>query len=232
MRVLVVQNFDQTGLGLVGRALDEAGAKVDCCRTFAGDPLPDGESGHDGLVVLGGAQSAVDDENHPYLPRLTRLMREFVIGDRAVLGICLGAQVLARAMGGRNLIGSATEFGWRQVERTRHGESDPVLRVVPPRFPIFEWHDDTFTLPPGALRLARNGAAENQAFRVGRAGYGIQFHFEADRALVRRWNADFRDHLAESQPDWPARFESEAARHGPEADAAGFALARAWVALV
>ncbi len=232
MRVLVVQNFDETSLGLVARALAEAGAEIEVCRTFAGDSLPETERGHDGLVVLGGAQNALDDENHPYLPQLARLMHDFVVADRAVLGICLGAQVLARAMGGRNLIGAATEFGWRVVERTRDGDSDPVLRVAPARFPVFEWHDDTFTLPPGALRLARNSAAENQAFRVGRAGYGIQFHFEADRALVRRWNAVFREDLAERQPDWPARFEREAERHGPAADAAGLALARAWASVI
>ena len=79
------------------------------------------------------------------------------------------------------------------------------------------------------MRLAGNAVAENQAFRIGRAAYGIQFHFEADRPLVREWNVAFSAYIAERHPDWPGRFEGEAERHGPEADAAGLAIARAWV---
>jgi GMP synthase-like glutamine amidotransferase len=232
MRILVVQNFEKTGLGQIGRALGEAGAEVETVMAHRGEGLPDGPGGHDGLIVLGGGQNALDDENHPYLPKLAGLMRDFALADRAVLGVCLGSQLLARGMGATNLIGAAPEFGWREVRLTAEGQADPVLRAVPEAFPIFQWHDDTFSLPAGAIRLAGNEAAENQAFRVGRAGYGVQFHFEADRGLVRQWNADFSDYLAQRQPGWPERFEAEAARNGPAADAAGIAIARAWVAMV
>ena len=104
--------------------------------------------------------------------------------------------------------------------------------MAPESFPIFQWHDDTFTLPQGAAHLARNDTAGNQAFRIGRAAYGIQFHFEADRSQVSRWNTAFADILAEHQPGWAGRYEEEAARHGPMADAAGLALARAWVGTI
>ncbi len=108
-----------------------------------------------------------------------------------------------------------------------------MLAAAPKSFPIFQWHDDdTFTLPEGATRLAENDAAGNQAFRIGRAAYGIKFHFEADRALVRRWTVNFADYLAERQPGWPDRFDGEAALHGSQADATGLALARAWVAAI
>ncbi len=232
MRVLVVQNFDNTGLGQVGTALGEAGAKLDIRNAHHGDPLPDAVAGHDALVVLGGGQNALDDEAFPYIPPLLALMRDFGDSGRAVLGICLGSQLLARAYGAQNLLGAAPEFGWQGIARTGDGAADPVLSTVPEEFISFQWHDDTFTLPSGAVRLARNGAAENQAFRVGRAAYGIQFHFEADRPLVRHWNAAFADYLAEHQPDWLDRHEGEAALHGPQADATGLALARAWVAAI
>lgn len=232
MRIIVVQNFDKTGLGLIGRALAEARAEVETVMAHEGEALPDGPDGYDGLIVLGGGQNALDDANHPYLPRLATLMRDFALSDRAVLGVCLGSQLLARAMGARNLIGAASEFGWREVTLTHEGRADPVLRAVPETFPIFQWHDDTFSLPAGAIRLAGNDVAENQAFRVARAGYGVQFHFEADRELVRQWNADFADYLAERQPDWSQRFEAEAAFNGPAADAAGLAIARAWMSMV
>ena len=116
-----------------------------------------------------------------------------------------------------------------RVELTETAAADAVLGALPTTFPIFQWHDDTFSLPERAERLASNAVAENQAFRIGRATYGIQFHFEADRPLVREWNVAFSAYIAERHPDWPGRFESEAERHGPDADAAGLAIARAWV---
>jgi GMP synthase-like glutamine amidotransferase len=232
MRVLVVQNYDNTGLGQIGVALEEAGAELDVRNAHLGDALPSDAGGHDAIVVLGGGQNALADDAYPYIPALLALMRDFEGRNRAVLGICLGSQLLARAYGAENLIGAAPEFGWRDVSQTEEALGDAVLGALPRKFPIFQWHDDTFTLPPNAVRLASNAAAANQAFRIGRAAYGFQFHFEADRPLVRHWNMVFAGYLADRQPDWPARFEAEAERHGPKADAAGLALARAWVAAI
>jgi GMP synthase-like glutamine amidotransferase len=232
MRVLVVQNLDNTGLGQVGTALAEAGAAIDICNAHHGEALPENAGGHDALVVLGGGQNARDDEAYPYMPGLLSLMRDFADGDKAVLGICLGSQLLARAYGADNLIGAAPEFGWQKIALTPEAKADPVLAAAPESFSIFQWHDDTFTLPANAVRLAENAAASNQAFRIGRAAYGVQFHFEADRPLVRQWNAAFAEYLSERHPDWADRFEGEAESHGPEADAAGLALARAWVAAI
>jgi len=232
MRVLVVQNFDDEGLGQFRVALAEANADIDLRRPYDGDFLPVDASEHDAMVVLGGGQNALDDAICPYFPPLLALMRIFGDSGRAVLGICLGSQLLARAYGAVNLLGAAPEFGWQNVSRTEDGRLDPVLGVTPESFPIFQWHDDTFTLPPGAVRLAWNDTATNQAFRIGRAAYGIQFHFEADRQQVSRWNTAFADYLAGRQPGWASRHEAEAARHGPEADAVGLALARAWVATI
>ena len=232
MHVLIVQNFESTGLGQVCQALEEAGATRDYRKPYLGEVLPDDCNDHDAIVVLGGGQSAIDDDIHPYLPKLAVLMRCFADNDKAALGICLGSQLLARAFGGKNLLGEASEFGWCQVNLTDAAKSDPVLSAVPTTFPIFQWHNDTFTLPKGAVRLAQNGVTRNQAFRVGRAAYGIQFHFEADRKLVEKWNARFAAYLEEKQPDWKHRHEGEAAKHGPQSDAAGQAIARAWVAQI
>jgi len=232
VRVLIVENYDNTWLGQVGTALAEAGAEIDLRRAQQGDLLPDGVNGHDAVVVLGGGQNALADAEYPYFPQLLDLMREFERRDRAVLGICLGSQVLARAFGAENHIGTASEFGWHQVSLTEAAKGDPVLGALPVSFPIFQWHDDTFSLPERAVHLATNAAARNQAFRVGRATYGIQFHFEADRAMVRQWNAAFAAYIGERHPDWPQRFEGEAATHGPAADAVGLAIARAWVAQI
>lgn len=232
MRVLVVHNYENTDLGLISRALDEAEARIDRVDAHMGDALPAAPDGFDGLVVLGGGQSAVDDGIHPYLPGLAGLMRDFALSGRAVLGVCLGSQVLARGLGARNLIGVAPEFGWKKVRLTDEGMLDPVMRSVPREFPIFQWHDDTFSLPQGAIRLASNPAAHNQAFRFGRAAYGIQFHFEADQALVAQWNMTFADTIAERQPHWGEAHAREAALNGRASDAAGLAIARAWTSLI
>lgn len=232
MRVLVVQNFDGTGLGQLAAALEEAGAEIDLRQAHLGQALPESAAAHDAVVILGGGQNALADEDYPYIPALLSLARDFHAVDKAVLGICLGAQVLARAFGGSNQIGGASEFGWCRVALTAAGTADPVLGGAGPAFPVFQWHDDTFGVPAGAAHLAASPVAASQAFRLGRATYGIQFHFEADAGMVRRWNAIFADDLRRHRPDWPARFEAEAAMHAPLADPVGLAIARAWVATI
>ena len=232
MRVLVVQNYDNAGPGQVGAALAEANAEIDLRNAHLGEALPQSADEHDAIVVLGGVQNALADEEYPYIPALLDLIRDFEAKDRSVLGICLGSQLMARAFGGRNLIGAAPEFGWRQISMTQHAANDPVFGALPQTFPAFQWHDDTFTLPENAVHLAANPAARNQAFRVGRAAYGFQFHFEADQRLVRHWNDSFAELLRERQPGWLERFEDEAVAHGGRADEVGRALARGWVATI
>lgn len=232
MRILVVQNFHGTGLGQLATALSEAGAEFDILKLNEGVSLPSDAQGYDGLIVLGGGQNALADDTCPWLPDLCGMMRRFAETGRSVLGICLGSQLLARAFDAENIIGGATEFGWRQVELTSEGQGDPLFDGVDPAFPIFQWHDDTFILPRGAERLAGNIDVHNQAFRIGRAAYGVQFHFEADRKMVEQWSAEFADWIAERHPDWPQRHPADADRHGPAADAAGFAIARNWLRTV
>jgi GMP synthase (glutamine-hydrolysing) len=232
MRILAVENYEGTTLGLVGAALEEAGARVDLRRMWAGDALPPDAGGHDGLVVLGGAQDALADATHPYLPALADLTRAFGEADRSVLGICLGAQIVARGHGARNLLGRPVEFGWRPVRPTAAARDDPVLRQIGDGAPVFHWHSDTFTLPPGAVHLAVSDQTDHQAFRLGRAVYGIQFHFEADRRLVRHWVTHYGGTIGAELPDWRERHRREESLHGEVADAVGLALARAWVSTV
>lgn len=232
MRVAVVENTRVSPLGQVGAALAEAGAEIATFRPFLDGALPEDRRAHDALVVLGGEQNALDDARHPYLPALARLMRAYGEADKAVLGICLGAQILARGYGGTNLLGTATEFGWHRVRPTAAGRDDPVLSAAGPDFPIFQWHSDTFTLPQGAAHLAETGAVAHQAFRLGRAVYGTQFHFEAHRSVVADWSRAFAEAAEAIRPGWQRDHPTHAATHGPAADAAGLALARAWVALI
>lgn len=232
MHVLVVQNYRNTGLGQVGRALEEAAASIDLRQAYLGETLPDDHQAYDALVVLGGDQNALADNDFPYFPALVRLIRHFGNADKAVLGICLGSQLVARSYGATNVLGLPSEFGWLEVTRTAQAVSDPVLRAVPERFPIFHWHSDTFSLPGGATHLASSALTENQAFRIGRAVYGIQFHFEADAALVDEWTRVFRSEIETGHAEWLQDYTARAERYGADADAAGMALARAWVSVI
>ena len=229
MRVAIVENMKNTPLGALGIALQEAGAELAWFRAWDGEPLPKDVTAHDALVVLGGEQSARDDETHPYLPDLARLMRRFTEADKAVLGICLGSQILARAFEAENLIGAAREFGWKTVGVTEEGKADPLLSGLGDDFTIFEWHSDTFTLPTSAVRLATNSAATNQAYRIGRATYGTQFHFEANAAVVEGWRTEFKTTIERIEPGWLERYPEIAAQHAAAAETAGLAIARAWV---
>lgn len=232
MRVAIVENTPLTHHGQVGVALHEAGALVDLYRPYAGDGLPEDPAVHEALVVFGGEQSARDDASHPYLPDLARAMRRFGEAGRAVLGICLGSQLLARGWGAQNHLGTAPEFGWQQVRLTGAGQADPVLSVLPAAFPSFQWHSDTFTLPDDAVHLATAEGAAQQAFRIGRASYGTQFHFEANRAVVAQLTRAFPEAAERRWPGWAAAHPGLAETLGVQADAAGLALARAWVAVI
>ncbi|ASW05229.1 MULTISPECIES: type 1 glutamine amidotransferase [unclassified Rhizobium] len=229
MRVAIIENMKNTPLGALGIALEEARVEIDWFRPWSGEALPKDISAYDALAVLGGEQSARDDDTHPYLPELAGLMRRFEGEDKAVLGICLGSQILARAYEAENLLGTAHEFGWKTVGLTDEGKKDPLLADVGDEFTIFEWHGDTFTLPVEATRLAANAVTPNQAFRIGRATYGMQFHFEANAAVVERWRGEFRETIEHKEPGWLDRYPELVARHAAAAETAGLAIARAWV---
>jgi GMP synthase-like glutamine amidotransferase len=231
MRVAIVENTRITHHGQVGVALHEAAALIDLWKPWADNALPAADEA-DALVVFGGEQSARDDHTHPYLPALADLMAAYTATGKPVLGICLGSQLLARAYGAENHLGTAPEFGWVDVTLTDAGRADPVLGTLPPTFPIFQWHSDTFTLPEGALHLAQSAVAQNQAFRIGRATYGTQFHFEASRSVVQDWTRTFPDLTERMQPGWIAAHPDLARTQGMLADDHGLTLARAWVSLI
>ncbi|TCL72039.1 type 1 glutamine amidotransferase [Rhizobium sp. BK251] len=229
MRVAIIENMHGTYLGPLGVALAEVGAETEWFQPWRDGRLPQDVNDHDALVVLGGEQSALDDEAHPYLADLARLMRRFEEADKSVLGICLGSQLLARAYGAENLLGTALEFGWHQVAVTAEASADPLLSALGGDFTIFQWHADTFSLPVGAQRLASSNVAANQAFRIGRAAYGTQFHFEADSAVVEAWKVEFAESIRRMEPGWLERYAELVERHSGAADMAGRAIARAWV---
>jgi GMP synthase (glutamine-hydrolysing) len=139
----------------------------------------------DCLVVLGGPMSAWDDDKYPWLSDEKRLLGAFVEVEKPVLGICLGAQLLAGVLGARTYAGPHPEIGWFPVRATAHAREHPVGAILPERFETFLWHGDTFDLPDGALGIAGSAAYANQAFVWNRV-LALQFHLEVRPDWVRR----------------------------------------------
>ncbi len=152
-----------------------------------GEPLPDWR-GFDGIVAMGGPMGADDDALQPWLADEKRLIAEAVAAGRPFWGVCLGAQLLASALGARVWTGPAPEVGVLPVHPTAAAAADPVFSLLPPELPTLQWHGDSFDLPAGAVHLASSPAYPHQAFRV-RNAYAIQFHLEVTASLAAEWAA-------------------------------------------
>ena len=184
---VLIQHVGHEGPGSVAQAVARSGAPLRVVRVDAREPVPPAGAVEDmaGLVVLGGPMGVGDEL--PWLARERELLRAAVEAGLPVLGICLGAQQLAVAHGGEVRRGPLPECGVGEVHLTAAALADPVFGPAPTPLPCVHWHGDTFSLPPGAVHLARNDAYENQAFRVGTRAYGLQFHVEVTGALVAHW---------------------------------------------
>ncbi len=214
---LIVQHAPVERAYAVASALAARGVRLDVREVFAGMPVPRSASGLDGLVVMGGPASAASDDGFPSRRDELALLADAVRLGVPTIGICLGAQLLAAATGGRVFVGEAgPEIGWSPVELTVDSSSDLLLAGAPRRVTVLHWHGDTFSLPPGGVRLAANDRYANQAFRVGTCGWGLQFHVEVDLAAVAAFVAAFGREAAEAGSD-PAAIEGAA----PDALAAG-----------
>ncbi|WP_436642868.1 type 1 glutamine amidotransferase [Microbaculum sp. FT89] len=232
MKILVVESYPNSPLGNVGQALADVGADIDTVAAHGGEPLPETPDDHDALIMLGGPQSALDDDDYPFLPALCRLTRAFGDSGRAVLGICLGSQIIARAYNGENVLNRPLEFGYLPVSPLPEAADDPVLSGLTAPTPAFHWHKDTVRLPAGAIRLAESAMTPNQAWKIGAKVYAAQFHFEASRAVVADWSSKSAEYVRDLVPDWEARMPAELETNGTVADALGRELARRWVKVI
>ncbi len=186
-RVLVFQHVAHEILGTLNPLLKSASLRIRYVN-FGRDPgATPSLDGYEGLVVLGGPMNVDQVDRFPHLRTEIEVVQDALDRDIPVLGICLGAQLIARALGAP--VGPAVqkEIGWYDVSVSAPGRSDPLLSTFGATERIFQWHGDTFDIPHGAEHLASSDLCPNQAFRYGDKVYGLQFHLEVDAPLIDRW---------------------------------------------
>lgn len=189
MDVLAIIHGESVRPGVFGEAIAERGHNLEEWSLAWGTPPPRPIDDYGAIFVFGGAMHADQDDHHPWLREENMLLQRVLDCKIPALGVCLGAQLLARA--GHAPVGPAPqpEIGWTQVELTPDAEDDPLLSRFPESFEAFQWHYYTYGLPNGAVELARSSVC-TQAFRLGSSTWGIQFHAEVTQAQIEAWLAD------------------------------------------
>ena len=186
MRVVVFQHLACEHPGIWREFLREDGADVRTVELDAGDAIPSLDES-DALLVFGGPMNVDEHHRFPWLAPETAAIRDAALGGLPVFGVCLGAQLLARALGARVTKNPEPEVGLLPVQLTNAGASDPLFVGWPRQAPVVQWHSDTFALPAGATLLATSPACRHQAFRYGSRAYGLQFHPEVTADMVAEW---------------------------------------------
>jgi GMP synthase-like glutamine amidotransferase len=237
MQVLVIQNDKNSPISLLGDYLQAAGAKLTILLPHHGDRLPATTDGFDAAVILGGPQHAHDDARYPAFLPMVDLLRAFHAQTKPLLGMCLGGQLMARAFGEKVRVNDAFEFGFLPIEITPEGRADPLLAGLAPRQRIMQWHEDTFGMPNGAVRLMTGSSCLNQAFRFGKTAYGFQCHREISVDLAKDWVENFGHvlsaKLGEAQAnDTVARAKTEFEKYGRRATDFCRVVTQRWADLV
>lgn len=185
--VLVLQHVPHEMLGTVGPALTAAGLDFRYIDLYNAVPERLDLDRAAGLIVLGGPMNVDETGRYPFLAPEVGWIRQAVEAKVPVLGICLGAQLLAKALGSPVYANGRKEIGWYRLELTPAAATDRLFSVCPRTLTVFQWHGDTFDLPAGAVHLARSEACQNQAFRYGESAYGLQFHVEMTAEMIEDW---------------------------------------------
>ncbi|MDA8169221.1 MAG: gamma-glutamyl-gamma-aminobutyrate hydrolase family protein [Nitrospiraceae bacterium] len=195
-KVLVLKNTPLEGPGTIEDYLRNGAVPVETVELSKRQKVPD-TGGFSHLLMMGGPMAVYEMEKFAFLYAGAELLRDFIRRGKPVLGVCLGAQMLAHVLGAKVYPGGKNETGWYDVNMTPEGMEDAVFKALSvngaPRAEVFQWHGDTFDLPEGAVRLASSETYPNQAFRWGKNVYALQFHIEVTPAIIAEWFKDEKD---------------------------------------
>jgi GMP synthase (glutamine-hydrolysing) len=230
-RVIILQHAAPEGPGLISAALAAKEVEASLVRLDLGRPVPETMGDAAGLVVMGGPMGANDGGKIPFLAAEKRLIREAVDAGRPVLGICLGAQLLASTLGATVRSSGRKEIGWHEVRLRGRAQEDALFNGLEAAFTPLHWHGDVFDLPPGAEPLAFSAMTELQAFRYGARAWGLLFHLEVTRAMVEEMVGAFPGELKAAAIE-PEAVLTGMALHLARAQDMGARVFRRWARLV
>jgi GMP synthase-like glutamine amidotransferase len=190
MSVLVCKNIETEGPGTIEDYLKNRKIPYKIIEAFKDEKISKIDK-YSHLVVMGGPMAVYEMDRYPYLQTEVELIRNFLKNGKSVLGICLGAQMIAHTLGAKVYAGNTKEVGWYRVEITPEGMEDPVISALSvnntPCAEVFQWHGDTFDLPEGAVRIASSESYPNQAFKYNNTVYALQFHIEVTPEMIKEW---------------------------------------------
>ena len=213
--VLVFQHDPFEDLGFFSEVLEKQRTAYRVLRLFHGEmPAEDWER-IGALIILGGPMSVNDEEEYPFLRWEKRIIRAAIDEAVPVVGICLGAQLIATTLGTMVYHGRVKEIGWSPISITAHGQVDSLLGYLPENATVFQWHGDGFELPAGAIRLASSVNYKNQAFRVGKNIYALQFHLEVTPPMIARWIDERSKDLAQAPYILPDKILADTQNYAP-----------------
>jgi GMP synthase (glutamine-hydrolysing) len=201
VKIWVLQHHPIENLGTIAAALESAALAWQYVRTYDGHPVPRDMKGAGGLVVMGGPMGVYETRRYPFLRDETALIECALRENKPVLGVCLGSQLLASALGSRVVKGRAKEIGWHRVSLAAGAADDPLFRGLPDSFTALHWHGDVFELPRGAVALASSEMTPVQAFRWGERAYGLLFHLEVTEEQVGAMVREFAGEVKEANAD-------------------------------
>jgi GMP synthase-like glutamine amidotransferase len=179
LRIHYFQHVPFEDLGIIRRWIDSHAHSLSVTQFFLNSTLPKIEE-IDWLIVMGGSMGVNDEDKYPWLIKEKKFISEAILQNKRVLGICLGSQLIASALGANVYPNAQKEIGWFPVRVTPDGKSSSLFKIIPQQFNAFHWHGDTFDLPKGARWLAESEACKHQAFSIGENVLGLQFHLEID----------------------------------------------------
>ena len=213
--VLVFQHDPFEDLGFFSEVLEKQGSDYRVVRLFHGEMPTEEWEKVAALIVLGGPMNVDEEKNFPFLRWEKRIIRAAIDDAVPVLGICLGAQLIASTLGTVISHGPVKEIGWNPISITPHGQVDSLLGYLPESATVFQWHSDGFELPRGAIRLASSAHYSTQAFRLGKTIYGLQFHLEVTPRMIERWLDERSKDLALAPYVLPDKIRADTQSYAP-----------------
>ena len=186
-KILVLQHVSYEILGTLDPLLRGQSFRIRYINFARNPEAKPSLAKYDGLIVLGGPMNCDQTEAYPHLKTEIQLIKEALEKDIPILGVCLGAQLLAKALGAKVKANTKKEIGWYPIQLSPAGEKDKIFKAFQKKEQVVQWHGDTFEIPQDAVHLASSQLCPNQAFRYGDKVYGFQFHLEVDEPMIKRW---------------------------------------------